>query len=140
MIKSKKKNPNPMDRHIGGRIKMRRMLLRMSQETLAEHLGITFQQIQKYEKGASRVAASSLYIIARALNVQVNFFFEDAPFDESATGGFAEDASHTLLFDFLSTQDGLDLNKSYLNIPDPEIRKRLVSLARALSEKESVRE
>jgi len=71
--------PNPIDVHVGGRVKMRRLMLGMSQETLGEHLGVSFQQIQKYEKGRNRIGASRLQHIARVLAVPVSFFFEDAP-------------------------------------------------------------
>src|SRR6476646_12124434 len=89
-----KKKPNPTDIHVGSRIRMRRNMLGMSQEKLGENLGITFQQIQKYEKGTNRVGASRLQAIASILGVPVAFFFEDAPGQEAAPGrGFSEDAS-----------------------------------------------
>ncbi len=92
MIENKKK-PNPIDIHVGSRIRLRRTMLGMSQEKLGESLGITFQQIQKYEKGTNRVGASRLQNISSILNVPVSFFFEDAPGDQGGQGGMAEASS-----------------------------------------------
>lgn len=83
-MKENKKKPNPIDIHVGSRVRLRRNMLGMSQEKLGEHLGITFQQIQKYEKGTNRVGASRLQAIASVLKVPVAFFFEDAPGPEAA--------------------------------------------------------
>ncbi|RUU54114.1 helix-turn-helix transcriptional regulator, partial [Mesorhizobium sp. M2C.T.Ca.TU.002.02.1.1] len=95
MTEENKKKPNPIDIHVGSRIRLRRNMLGMSQEKLGENLGITFQQIQKYEKGTNRVGASRLQAIASILSVPVAFFFEDAPGEETGGGnrGFAEDSS-----------------------------------------------
>ena len=138
MIENKKK-PNPIDIHVGSRIRLRRTMLGMSQEKLGEALGITFQQIQKYEKGTNRVGASRLQNISTVLNVPVSFFFEDAPGDPS-TGqpGMAEANSSNYVVDFLSSSEGLQLNRAFIKIPDPKVRRKLVDLVKSLaSEPES---
>ena len=100
-----KKTPNPVDIHVGSRVRLRRMMLGMSQEKLGEHLGITFQQIQKYEKGTNRIGASRLQHIARVLTVPVAFFFEDAPGSPGPGGviGMSESLDTSHVVDFLST-------------------------------------
>ncbi|MHA1554094.1 MAG: helix-turn-helix domain-containing protein, partial [Alphaproteobacteria bacterium] len=88
-----KKQPNPIDVHVGGRVRLRRMMLGMSQEKLGDQLGITFQQIQKYEKGTNRIGASRLQNISTVLSVPVSFFFEDAPATPLKAGGMAESST-----------------------------------------------
>jgi len=127
-----KKSPNPIDVHVGSRVRLRRMMLGMSQEKLGEGLGITFQQIQKYEKGTNRIGASRLQHIARLLTVPVSFFFDDAPGGAPAREGFAED-SHSFVVDFLATNEGLALNRAFLQIRDAKVRRKLVELAQALA-------
>jgi transcriptional regulator with XRE-family HTH domain len=133
-----KKAPNPIDQQVGARLRMQRMLVGMSQEKLGEALGVTFQQIQKYEKGSNRVSASTLKQIAQALNVPPSFFLEDAT-PRSAAPGFAESGSGSYVVEFLSTSEGVELNRSFSSIRDPKIRKAIVdfivSLARNLDEK-----
>lgn len=134
MVENKKK-PNPIDIHVGSRIRLRRTMLGMSQEKLGESLGITFQQIQKYEKGTNRVGASRLQNISNILNVPVSFFFEDAPGDNPArSDGLAEAASSNYVVDFLSSAEGLQLNRAFVKIGDPKVRRRIVDLVKALSE------
>ena len=134
MAESKKK-PNPIDVHVGGRIRLRRNMLGMSQEKLGEHLGITFQQIQKYEKGTNRVGASRLQAIASILEVPVSFFFEDAP-GSSAQEGLAEASQTTYVVDFLSSTEGLQLNRSFVRIGDPKVRRKIIDLVKALADDE----
>lgn len=138
MIENKKK-PNPIDIHVGSRVRLRRTMLGMSQEKLGEALGITFQQIQKYEKGTNRVGASRLQNISTILNVPVSFFFEDAPGDPS-TGqpGMAEANSSNYVVDFLSSSEGLQLNRAFIKIPDPKVRRKLVDLVKALASEPDV--
>lgn len=133
MIENKKK-PNPIDIHVGSRVRLRRTMLGMSQEKLGEALGITFQQIQKYEKGTNRVGASRLQAISNILNVPVSFFFEDAP-GESPTSmsGMAEASSSNYVVDFLSSSEGLQLNRAFVKISDPKVRRKLVDLVKALA-------
>jgi transcriptional regulator with XRE-family HTH domain len=131
MVDTKKK-PNPIDVHVGSRIRLRRNMLGMSQEKLGESLGITFQQIQKYEKGTNRVGASRLQAIASILGVTVSFFFEDAP-GQTAEGGFAEAPSSDFVVDFLSSSEGLQLNRAFVRIRDPKVRRKVIELVKALA-------
>lgn len=128
-----------MDIHVGSRVRLRRMVIGMSQEKLGEQMGLTFQQIQKYEKGTNRIGASRLYHLSQILDVPVQFFFEDAPFDISGQDsnpkeGFAESRTEAYLLDFLNSRDGLELNRAFVKITDPKVRKRVVELVRALSD------
>ena len=129
-----KKAPNPIDRHVGSRVRMRRMLIGMSQEKLGEALGLTFQQVQKYEKGTNRIGASRLHRIASVLGVPVEFFYEGAPHGSGAATGFAEPASSTYVSDFLSTSEGVQLVKAFLAVKDPKVRRKIVELISALGE------
>ncbi|MCH9765099.1 MAG: helix-turn-helix transcriptional regulator [Alphaproteobacteria bacterium] len=130
------RRPNPIDTHVGSRVRMRRMLLGMSQEKLGDHLGLTFQQVQKYEKGVNRIGASRLYDMARVLGVPVQFFYEDAPGKESASAevaGFSETPDESYVIEFLSSRDGLELNKAFVKITDPRLRRTIIDLVRSLS-------
>lgn len=129
-----KKVPNPIDKHVGARLRMRRMLIGMSQEKLGEALSITFQQIQKYEKGANRIGASRLQELARILNVPPAFFFEDAPSGAAPAPGLAEPSANSYVVDFLSTPEGLQLNKAFALIRDPKVRRRILDLVASLAE------
>lgn len=132
-----KKTPNPIDKHVGGRVRMRRMMLGMSQEKLGERLGLTFQQIQKYEKGTNRIGASRLQETAAILSVPVSFFFEGAPQSGPvAEGALLESQSATFMSDFLSTSEGLALNRAFVRIKDPKVRRRLVDLVREIAGEE----
>ena len=132
-----KKKPNPTDLHVGSRIRLRRNMLGMSQEKLGESLGITFQQIQKYEKGTNRVGASRLQAIATILAVPVAFFFEDLPGQETVgSRGFAEDQSAFAL-DFCTSAEGLQLNRAFVKISDLKVRRRIVELVKSLASDDS---
>jgi transcriptional regulator with XRE-family HTH domain len=135
-----KKAPNPIDRHVGSRVRMRRVLLGMSQEKLGEALGLTFQQIQKYEKGTNRIGASRLQQISRTLNVPPSFFFDGAPLQDEQTAengvtpfAFAEPSSSTFVIDFIASAEGLHLNKAFARIQDPKVRKRIIDLVTSLA-------
>src|SRR3979409_322610 len=110
-----KKAPNPIDKHVGSRVRMRRMMLAMNKEKLGDALGLTFQQVQKYEKGANRIGASRLQQISHILQVPVAFFFEGAPHapGQSATN-LSEAPSPAYVSDFLATSDGLALTKAFM--------------------------
>jgi transcriptional regulator with XRE-family HTH domain len=131
-----KKTPNPIDKHVGSRVRMRRMLMGMSQEKLGEALGLTFQQVQKYEKGTNRIGASRLKQISQVLSVPIGFFFDGAPVTDGEDGGFAEAPSTGYVADFLSTSEGVQLNKAFIRIRDQKVRKRIVELVNALAEGE----
>jgi transcriptional regulator with XRE-family HTH domain len=128
-----KKAPNPTDKHVGARVRMRRMMLSMSQEKLGDALGLTFQQVQKYEKGANRIGASRLQQIAHILQVPVSFFFDGAPnVPGQTTDGFAEAPSPAYVADFLATSDGLALTKAFMGIKDAKLRRRIVDLVQQI--------
>jgi transcriptional regulator with XRE-family HTH domain len=130
-----KKSPNPIDKHVGSRVRMRRMMIDMSQEKLGEQLGITFQQIQKYEKGTNRIGASRLQQISAVLSVPVAFFFEGAPVPDGPNG-FSEIPSPAYVSDFLATSDGLALTKAFMKVRDPKVRRRIVDLVEAIASEE----
>jgi transcriptional regulator with XRE-family HTH domain len=131
-----KKRPNPIDVHVGSRIRLRRNMIGMSQEKLGELLGITFQQIQKYEKGSNRVGASRLQAISSILSVPVAFFFEDAPGQEPAPAGFGEEASSNYVVDFLNSAEGLQLSRAFVRIGDPKVRRRIIDLVKSLADED----
>ena len=129
------KSPNPVDLHVGGRVRMRRRMLGVSQERLAEALGLTFQQVQKYERGANRVSASKLYDIARFLSAPVAYFFEGLTDPIEAGAGEREaSGSEQLVHDFLMTAEGLELAATFPRIQRPRLRRRLLDLVRTLVE------
>ena len=133
-----KKAPNPIDKHVGSRVRMRRMMLSMSQEKLGDALGLTFQQVQKYEKGTNRIGASRLQQIANVLQVPVAFFFEGAPELAGARAPGGKDApSPTYVADFLATSDGLALTKAFMRIADPKLRRRIVDLVEQIAGEEA---
>jgi len=135
--KENKKSPNPTDIHVGSRIRMRRNILGMSQEKLGESLGITFQQIQKYEKGTNRVGASRLQAIASILDVPVAFFFAEVPGRESALDGLSEGDGSRFVIDFVNSGEGLQLNRAFARIADAKVRRKVVELVKALASEES---
>jgi transcriptional regulator with XRE-family HTH domain len=130
-----KKAPNPTDKHVGSRVRMRRMMLGMSQEKLGDSLGLTFQQVQKYEKGTNRIGASRLQQISQILQVPVSFFFEGAP-SAVLVGrheGMGEAPSPAYVSDFLATSDGLALTKAFMRIDDSKLRRRIVDLVEQIA-------
>jgi transcriptional regulator with XRE-family HTH domain len=129
-----KKAPNPIDKHVGSRVRMRRMMLSMSQEKLGDALGLTFQQVQKYEKGTNRIGASRLQQISHILQVPVAFFFEGAPnLPGQATDGLREAPSPAYVSDFLATSEGLALTKAFMRIKEPKLRRRVVELVKEIA-------
>jgi transcriptional regulator with XRE-family HTH domain len=111
---------------------MRRMMISMSQEKLGERLGITFQQVQKYEKGTNRIGASRLHQIANVLSVPVAFFYEDMPGGEAAAVGFGESGSPVYISEFMASSEGLALAKAFMKVSDPKVRRRIVDLVEAM--------
>ncbi|MFY0639069.1 helix-turn-helix domain-containing protein [Maricaulis maris] len=124
--------PNPIDIHVGSRVRLRRQLLKMSQEKLGDELGVTFQQIQKYERGVNRVGASRLYRLSRALEVPVQFFFEGLV-GEIAVSGVAEGDQAPIVYDFIQSSDGVSLAESFSRIKDGKVRRRVLELVRTLA-------
>ena len=131
-----RKAPNPIDKHVGSRVRMRRMMLGMSQEKLGDALGLTFQQVQKYERGANRVGASRLHELSRVLDVPVSFFFDDVdPVRAPAIpGGFAEPAAEGFDTDPLRRRETVELVNAYYDIDDAALRRRFLDLAKALAQ------
>jgi transcriptional regulator with XRE-family HTH domain len=127
------KAPNPIDKHVGARVRMRRLLVGMSQEKLGSALGITFQQIQKYEKGTNRIGASRLQQISGVLGVPVSYFFEDAQGEALPSAGFG-DKKGDYVADFLATSEGLQLTKSFMKVKDPKVRRRIVDLVASIAD------
>ena len=128
-----KKVPDPTDKHVGARVRMRRMMLSMSQEKLGDALGLTFQQVQKYEKGTNRIGASRLQHISSILQVPVSFFFEGGP-RSSHSNGMSEAPSPGYVSDFLATSDGLSLTKAFMRIKSSKLRRRIVDLVEHIAE------
>ncbi len=132
--------PNPIDVHVGARVRLRRTLLGLSQEKLGEALGLTFQQVQKYERGANRVGASRLFDLSRVLDVPVSFFFDDMSDDTKNQApsmlqvGGLEESGVEYEHDPLAKRETLELVRAYYKISDPSIRKRVYELAKALGD------
>ena len=127
----KRESPDPIDLHVGNQIRARRMLGGISQASLAHHLGVTFQQVQKYEKGKNRMSVSRLQEAARFLRVPVAHLFEGAPGHTPVPVGTAETSS--AIVDFLSTAEGMRLNKAFVRIKDAKLRRHIIALVRALA-------
>ncbi len=127
-----KKQANPVDAHVGHRVRLRRMLVGMSQERLGELLGLTFQQVQKYEKGINRIGAGRLYEMAGILGVPVSFFYEDVD-PGTQVAGFAESDEPPPVMEFLSSGEGLQLSLAFMRVKDPKVRRRILDLVRSLA-------
>lgn len=128
-----KRSPNPTDKHVGSRVRMRRMMLEMSQTDLGNSIGLTFQQVQKYEKGTNRIGAGRLQQIARILKVPVSFFFEGSPREAGAASEIEHAPLPSYVTDFLATPDGLALTKAFMQIRDANLRRRIVSLVQEIT-------
>lgn len=135
---SKRKSPNPVDVHVGSRVRLRRMLVGLSQEKLGESMGLTFQQIQKYEKGVNRIGASRLYRLSQVLDVPVQFFFEGMPSENAeSAAGMAEPDTEVFLYEFLNTREGLELNRAFIKVSDPGLRRSVIDWVRSLGRSEA---
>ena len=130
------RGPNAVDRHVGSRVRLRRQLLNMSQEKLGEELGVTFQQVQKYERGANRIGAGHLWNLARVLDVPVSFFFEGAS-ENAGQSGFAEGDQTPIIDDFIQSADGVQLAQAFARIRDSKVRRRILELVRTLAAEEA---
>ena len=124
-------NPDPVDIHVGSRVRLRRTLLGMSQEKLGSALGLTFQQIQKYERGTNRIGSSRLHQLSRVLDVPVSFFFDDMP-GSGGQPGVAEGGQASFDQEQLSKRETLELVRAYYRIGDLAVRARLFDLVKAL--------
>ncbi len=127
------KVPNPIDAYVGSRVRTRRLMLGMSQERLAEQIGVTFQQVQKYEKGTNRIGASRLQAIAGVLAVPVAFFFQQDNSQPLNTEGLGAINGLEDLSDFLTSKEGLNLNKAFMKINDPSVRQSVLTLIKSLA-------
>jgi transcriptional regulator with XRE-family HTH domain len=131
--KCRKKAPNPTDRHIGSRVRMRRKMLAMSQTQLADALGITFQQVQKNESGTNRIGASRLHQISHILQVPVAFFFEGAPNASAPHGSHGSALSIAQIDNFVSDSNGLRLIGAFMRIDNADLRRRIVLLVQEIA-------
>ena len=127
------KGPNPVDLHVGGRVRMRRKFLGMSQEGLAETLDLTFQQVQKYERGSNRISASKLYEISKSLKAPVSYFFEGYNSADTPEG-FDESESEQFVHEFLMTTEGIELAEAFPRIKAAKHRRKILELVRSLAE------
>ena len=128
------KQPNSTDTYVGSRVRIRRKMLGMSQEKLGEQLGITFQQVQKYEKGANRIGASRLQTISQVLEVPIGYFFPQEP---AAAGGMGESAQSDYISDFMMSSEGIELNRAFAQIKDPKLRRKVIELVRSMASSEA---
>jgi transcriptional regulator with XRE-family HTH domain len=128
-----KKHANPVDAQVGSRVRLRRMLIGMSQERLGELLGLTFQQVQKYEKGVNRIGAGRLFDVARILGVPIDYFYENVSSNLSGRG-FSENDTSPPVMEFVSSGEGLQLSLAFMRIKDPKVRKRVLDLVKSLAE------
>jgi transcriptional regulator with XRE-family HTH domain len=128
-----KKQTKPIDIQVGNRVRIRRMLIGMSQERLGDLLGLTFQQVQKYEKGVNRIGAGRLFEVSRILNVPVDFFYEGV----NAMPAGAGEAESAPVMEFVSSGEGLQLSLAFMKIRDTKVRKRVLDLVKSLAEEEA---
>ncbi len=126
------RSPNPVDIHVGTRVRLRRQLLKMSQEKLGDQLGVTFQQVQKYERGTNRVGASRLWRMSQVMDVPVSFFYEGLETSDT-THEFAENDQTPIVYDFINSTDGVSLAMAVSKIKSKAIRRQVLELARALA-------
>ncbi len=132
------KAPNPVDKYVGSRVRMRRIMLGMSQEKLGDALGLTFQQVQKYEKGTNRVGASRIKQISEILRVPVSFLFEGGPGGGTASSeGLSEATSPAYVADFLATSEGLALTRAFTRITDAKLRRSIVDMVEQIATRET---
>ena len=132
------KAPNPVDKYVGSRVRMRRIMLGMSQEKLGDALGLTFQQVQKYEKGTNRVGASRIKQISEILQVPVSFLFDGGPGGGTASGGgLSEAPSPAYVSDFLATSEGLALTRAFTRITDAKLRRSIVDMVEQIAAREA---
>ena len=129
-----KRDPNFVDRHVRNRVRMRRLLVGMSQERLGELLGITFQQVQKYEKGSNRVSASRLFQISRVLGVSVQYFYDELKSDDDDTAGFAESDGADAIAGALQSPDGVQIARIFSETTDPDKRKLILNAVKLLAD------
>lgn len=128
------KTPNAIDSYVGSQVRMRRQLLGLSQERLADQIGVTFQQVQKYEKGMNRIGASRLQRIAEVLNTSPSFFFQQDPNEPLSLAGLDLTVTADPVAEFLQSKEGLALNKAFMKITDMHLREKIVALVKAMAQ------
>ncbi len=133
---SKKDGPHPVDVHVGARVKLRRMAMGVSQESLGKSMGLTFQQIQKYEKGVNRISASKMFELADHLDVSIQYFFDGYRDGFLRTAGFAEADGDDPFMALLSSPDGIQLCRYFSAIKDVDVKKRVLDLVKSIAETE----
>jgi len=129
-----KKHANPVDAQVGSRVRLRRMLIGMSQERLGELLGLTFQQVQKYEKGVNRIGAGRLFDVARILGVPIDYFYESVASQLVGSRSISEEEVAPPVMEFVSSGEGLQLTLAFMRIKDVKVRKRVLDLVRSLAD------
>ena len=135
-------DPEPVDIHVGGRVRMRRLFLGLSQEKLANAIGVSFQQLQKYERGTNRISASRLYALSKFLGVPVSWFFEDAPSERRSAGASASasrEARNAAVADPMGASETVKLVRAYYQISDPRVRKKILGVIRSVAEPRTTR-
>lgn len=128
--------PHPVDVHVGTRLKLRRMILGISQEALGNSLGLTFQQIQKYEKGANRIGASRIFELSGLLDVPIQYFFEEYKTDGRRTPGFGESDIGDAFMALVNSPEGVELCRCFAGIKDPKVKKRVLELVKTIADTE----
>jgi transcriptional regulator with XRE-family HTH domain len=131
-----KKQANSIDAQVGNRVRLRRMLVGMSQEKLGQMLGLTFQQVQKYEKGVNRIGAGRLYHVAQILGVPVSYFYEDVMEQSPSAPPPANDRATPSAVEFLSSNEGMQLTLAFMRIREPKVRRRVIDLVKSLTDGE----
>ena len=132
MNKHAPRSPNPIDIHVGTRVRLRRQVMKMSQEKLGDQLGVTFQQVQKYERGANRVGASRLWKMSQVLDVPVGFFYDGLE-EMGGSPEFAADDQLPVVYEFINSTDGVNLAKAVSQIKNKAVRRQILELARSLA-------
>ena len=133
---SENKIPSGIDRIVGQRLRWRRRELKLTQEQLGEKLGLTFQQVQKYEKGTNRISASRMQEMSQVLDAPISYFFDESPGGAPAADGGLREADAQFTTDFLSTTEGLQLNRAFARVEDPKVRRKIVDLVKALADQQ----
>jgi transcriptional regulator with XRE-family HTH domain len=128
------RKPDPIDKHIGGRIRMRRLELSLTQELVADGLNVSFQQVQKYEKGVNRVGGSRMAALARILDVEISFFYQDAPGSKRKRG-----ATVSLMDQFVTSREGVVIAQAFVRIANPSVRAAIAHFVRTLGESDAAR-
>jgi transcriptional regulator with XRE-family HTH domain len=131
-----KKQANPIDAQVGNRVRLRRMLIGMSQERLGELLGLTFQQVQKYEKGVNRIGAGRLFEVSRILGVPIDYFYEGVNGQLAVQTSQSSPHATPPIMEFVSSGEGLQLSLAFMRIKDPKVRKRMLELVKSLADEE----